>query len=112
LFATFDGPARAIRCAVALLDSAARLGLLARAALHTGESDVVGGKVAGPAVRLGRALTSAAGFGEVLISHTVRDLVAGSGLEFENRGARIFDDVPGQWTLFAVAPRSGMAVQT
>jgi class 3 adenylate cyclase len=58
--------------------------------------------MAGPAVRLGRALTSIAAFGEVLISHTVRDLVAGSGLEFENRGVKNFDDVPGQWSLFSV----------
>jgi len=103
LFATFDGPARAIRCAVEILESSARLGLRARAALHTGECDVIGHKMAGPAVRLGRALTSAAAFGEVLISHTVRDLVAGSGLEFEKRGVKTFDDVPGQWSLFAVA---------
>jgi DNA-binding winged helix-turn-helix (wHTH) protein/pimeloyl-ACP methyl ester carboxylesterase len=103
LFATFDGPARAIRCAVGILESSARLGLRARAALHTGECDVIGDKMAGPAVRLGRALTSVAAFGEVLISHTVRDLVAGSGLEFEKRGVKTFDDVPGQWFLFAVA---------
>jgi pimeloyl-ACP methyl ester carboxylesterase len=102
LFATFDGPARAIRCAVAILESSTRLGLRARAALHTGECDVIGEKMAGPAVRLGRALTSIAAFGEVLISHTVRDLVAGSGLEFENRGVKNFDDVPGQWSLFSV----------
>jgi hypothetical protein len=103
LFATFDGPARAIRCAVAILESSERLGIRARAALHTGECDVIGEQMAGPAVRLGRALTSVAAFGEVLISHTVHDLVAGSGLEFERRGVKTFDNVPGQWSLFAVA---------
>jgi class 3 adenylate cyclase len=111
LFATFDGPARAIRCAVVILESSARLGLRARAALHTGECDVIGDKMAGLTVRLGRALTSVAAFGEVLISHTVRDLVAGSGLEFERRGVKTFDDVPGQWSSFAVARSSGMATR-
>jgi len=109
LFATFDGPARAIQCAVGILESAARLGSRARAALHTGECDVIGDKMAGPAVRLGRALTSVAAFGEVLISHTVRDLVAGSGLQFERRGVKTFDEVPGEWSLFAVARSSAAA---
>jgi len=111
LFATFDGPARAIRCALAIVESAARLGLRARAALHTGECDVVGDKMAGPAVHLGRQLRSVAAFGEVLISHTVRDLVAGSGLEFERRGSKTFDGVPGQWSLFAVGRSSEVAPQ-
>jgi len=109
LFATFDGPARAIQCAVGILESAARLGSRARTALHTGECDVIGDKMAGPAVRLGRALTSVAAFGEVLISHTVRDLVAGSGLQFERRGVKTFDEVPGEWSLFAVARSSAAA---
>lgn len=90
-------------CAGAILADAARLGLQARAALHTGECDVVGEKMSGPAVRLGRALASLASFGEVLTSHTVRDLVAGSGLEFDPRGVKTFEHVPGDWRLYAVA---------
>lgn len=69
----------------------------------------VGDKMAGPAVHLGRQLTLVAAFGEVLISHTVRDLVAGSGLEFERRGSKTFDGVPGQWSLFAVGRSSEVA---
>jgi pimeloyl-ACP methyl ester carboxylesterase/DNA-binding winged helix-turn-helix (wHTH) protein len=106
LFATFDGPARAVRCAQAVVDAAARLGLRARAGLHTGECEVsAGGKVGGAAVRLGEAVASYAPPGEVLLSSTVKDLVAGSGIEFEPRGTRAFADLPGEWQLFAARIR-------
>ncbi len=101
LFATFDGPARAIRCALNLVDAAARLGLSARAGLHTGECDVLGESVGGATVRLGEAVAACAQAGEVLLSSTVRDLVAGSGIEFEPRSARAFEGLPGEWRLFA-----------
>jgi class 3 adenylate cyclase len=102
LFATFDGPARAIRCALAVVDAASRLGLRPRVGLHTGECDVLGEKVGGVTVQLGEAVAARAPSGEVLISSTVKDLVAGSGIEFEPRGAQSFEAVPGQWRLFAV----------
>ena len=105
LFATFDGPARAIRCALNLLDAAARLGLRARAGLHTGECDVLGEKVGGATVRLGEAVAACAPLGETLLSSTVKDLVAGSGLSFEPRGARVLADLPGEWPLFAARIR-------
>jgi class 3 adenylate cyclase len=84
--ATFDGPARAIRCALAISDIVRPLGLDVRAGLHTGECEVVGDKVAGIAVHTGARVSAAAGAGEVLVSATVRDLVSGSGIEFEDRG--------------------------
>jgi pimeloyl-ACP methyl ester carboxylesterase/DNA-binding winged helix-turn-helix (wHTH) protein/class 3 adenylate cyclase len=103
LFATFDGPARAIRCALAIADAAARLGMRARAGLHTGECDVTGKTIGGLTVKLGESVAGLASFGEVLISHTVKDLVAGSGIEFEPRGAHALESLPGEWRLFAVA---------
>lgn len=102
LFATFDGPARAIRSALAIVETAARFGLRSRAGLHTGECDVLGEGVSGGAVELGWAVTGCAARAEVLISHAVKDLVAGSGLEFAPRGARAFANLPGEWRLFAV----------
>jgi pimeloyl-ACP methyl ester carboxylesterase/DNA-binding winged helix-turn-helix (wHTH) protein len=102
LLATFDGPARAIRCASAISDTAARLGLSVKAGLHTGECDYVEDKVGGVAVRIGAQVAGHAANGEVLVSHTVKDLVAGSGIAFEERGALSLDDVPGEWRLFAV----------
>jgi pimeloyl-ACP methyl ester carboxylesterase len=102
LFATFDGPARAIRCALAVADAASRLGLQVRVGLHTGECDVLGEKVGGATVQLGEAVAGRAQPGEVLISSTVKDLVAGSGIEFEPCGAQTFQDLPGEWRLFAV----------
>jgi len=102
LLATFDGPARAIRCARAITDAAARLGLQVRAGLHTGECEVDRERIIGVTVSLGEAMARLAPFGEVLVSHTVKDLVAGSGIEFEPRGAQTFDDLPGEWQLFAV----------
>jgi pimeloyl-ACP methyl ester carboxylesterase/DNA-binding winged helix-turn-helix (wHTH) protein len=103
LFATFDGPARAIRCAQAIVDSAARLGLQARAGLHTGECDVTGETISGLTVQLSESVARLASFGEVLISHTVKDLVAGSGIEFEARAAHAPDSLSDEWRLFAVA---------
>ena len=86
--ATFDGPARAIRCALAIRAAVAQLGLEIRAGLHTGECEIVDRKVSGIAVHIGARVASAAGPGEVLVSATVRDLVAGSGIHFEDRGER------------------------
>jgi pimeloyl-ACP methyl ester carboxylesterase/class 3 adenylate cyclase len=101
-FATFDGPARAIRCACAIADGVRQLGLSVRAGLHTGECEVADGKVAGIAVHTGARVAAQAGAGEVLVSNTVKDLVAGSGIEFTDRGARELKGIPGEWRLFAV----------
>jgi len=101
-FASFDGPARAIRCATAITDGVTELGLEVRAGLHTGECEVHEEKVGGIAVHIGARVAAEAGPGEVLVSSTVKDLVAGSGLEFEDRGAAELKGVPGEWKLFAV----------
>jgi len=101
-FASFDGPARAIRCACAIGDSVADIGLEVRAGVHTGECELVDGKVGGIAVHIGARVASLAGPGEVLATRTVRDLVAGSGLRFDERGTRVLKGVPGRWQLFAV----------
>jgi class 3 adenylate cyclase len=102
-FATFDGPVRAIRCAEAIAHAVRDLGLEVRAGLHTGECEVVDGKLAGLAVNIGARVASHAGAGEVLVSQTVKDLVAGSGLAFEDRGSTELKGVPGEWRLYAVA---------
>jgi class 3 adenylate cyclase len=102
-FASFDGPARAIRCACAIADSLRELGLDVRAGLHTGECELVEGKVAGIAVHTGARVASHAKPGEVLVSSTVKDLVAGSGLSFEERGVHELKGIPGEWRLFAVS---------
>ena len=102
-FATFDGPARAIRCAREIIDSVRPLGLEVRAGLHTGEVELADGKVSGIAVNIGARVAAQASAGEVLVSGTVRDLVAGSGLEFEDRGVSTLKGVPGEWRLFAVS---------
>jgi class 3 adenylate cyclase len=102
-FATFDGPARAIRCGHAIVDGVRALGLEVRAGVHTGECEVHEGKVAGLAVVIGARVASAADAGEVLVSQTVRDLVAGAGVAFEERGERELKGVPGTWRLYAVA---------
>ena len=102
-FASFDGPARAIRCAGSITDSVQTLGLAVRAGLHTGECEVVDGKVTGIAVHTGARVASQAQPGEVLVSSTVKDLVAGSGIEFEDRGTAELQGIPGNWRLFAVA---------
>jgi class 3 adenylate cyclase len=100
--ATFDGPARALRCARAIRDAVGTIGLRIRAGLHTGEVELVGDRVAGIAVHIGARVAASAGPDEVLASSTVRDLVAGSGIEFEDRGVRELKGVPGRWRLFAV----------
>ena len=101
-FVSFDGPARAIRCACAVVESMPELGLEVRAGLHTGECELVDGKVAGIAVHTGARVASHAGPGEVLVSSTVKDLVAGAGLEFVDRGAHELKGIPGDWRLYAV----------
>jgi pimeloyl-ACP methyl ester carboxylesterase len=102
----FDGPARAIRCACAIRDSVGALGLGIRVGVHTGECDVVDGKLAGAAVAIGARVAAQAGVGEVLVSGTVKDLVAGSGISFESRGVRELKGL-GEWPLYAVAPPEG-----
>jgi class 3 adenylate cyclase/pimeloyl-ACP methyl ester carboxylesterase len=101
--ATFDGPARAVRCACALRDAVRRLGLELRAGVHTGEVERIGDDVGGLAVHLGARVGAMAGAGEVLASQTVRDLVVGSGIEWEERGAHELKGVPGEWRVYAVA---------
>ena len=102
--ATFDGPARAIRCAQALQEELADLGLPVRAGIHTGEVELIGSDVGGMAVNIGARIGALAGPGEVLVSSTVRELVVGSGLEFAERGAETLKGAPGEWRLFAVSP--------
>ena len=102
VLASFDGPARAVRCACSVSDAVRRLGIEIRAGLHTGEIEVMGDKVAGIAVHIGARVAAHAEPGEVLVSSTVRDLVAGSGLRFEDRGLHSLKGVPGEWHLFAV----------
>ena len=99
--ATFDGPARAIRCALAIRDAVRALGMDVRAGVHTGELELAGDAVRGIAVHTGARVAAAAGAGEVLVSRTVRDLVAGSGIAFEDRGLHELKGVPGEWELFA-----------
>ena len=101
--ATFDGPARAVACAVSIRDGARVLGLQIRFGLHTGELELTGTDIRGIAVHTGARVAAKAGPGEVLASSTVRDLVAGSGLEFEDRGSHELKGVPGEWRLYAVA---------
>jgi class 3 adenylate cyclase len=102
-FARFDGPARGIRCARAISDSVHELGIDVRAGLHTGECELLDDKVAGLAVSIGARVAAQARPGEVLVSQTVKDLVAGSGLAFEDRGPAELKGVPGEWRLYAVA---------
>jgi pimeloyl-ACP methyl ester carboxylesterase len=101
-FATFDGPARAIRSAKAITESVRGLGLEIRAGLHTGEVELAGDSVRGIAVHTGARVAAQAGPSEVLVSQTVKDLVAGSGIELEDRGAHELKGVPGEWRLYAV----------
>lgn len=102
-FAAFDGPARAVRAASAIRDALKGLDLDIRAGLHTGECEVTDGKIAGIAVSIGARISSLAAPGEVLVSSTVKDLVAGSGIRFEDRGDHRLKGVPDAWRLFAVA---------
>ena len=103
-FAAFDGPARAVQAAAALRDPLAAIGLEVRAGLHTGECEVSDGKIVGIAVSIGARISSLAAPGEVLVSRTVKDLVAGSGLRFEDRGERQLKGIPDVWHLFALVP--------
>lgn len=101
--ATFDGPARAVRCAQEIVEETAPLGLDVRTGLHTGECELVGGDVAGMAVHIGARVMAEAAPGEVLASSTVKDLVVGSELRFEDRGRRALRGVPDEWRLYALA---------
>ena len=101
-FAAFDGPARAVRAATAIRDSLRALDVEIRAGLHTGECEVSDGKMLGVAVSIGARIASLAGPGEVLVSSTVKDLVAGSGLHFEDRGEHALKGIADPWRLFAV----------
>jgi class 3 adenylate cyclase len=101
--AMFDGPQRAIRCAMAIRDAVQALGIEVRAGLHTGECEIRGDDIGGIAVHIGARVSALAGPNDVLVSSTLRDLVIESGLEFEERGAHELKGVPGEWHLFAVA---------
>jgi class 3 adenylate cyclase/pimeloyl-ACP methyl ester carboxylesterase len=101
--AMFDGPQRAIRCAMAIRDAVQALGIEVRAGLHTGECEIRGDDIGGIGVHIGARVSALAGPNDVLVSSTLRDLVIGSGLEFEDRGAHELKGVPGEWHLFAVA---------
>ena len=101
--ATFDGPARGIRCARAIVENLPQLGLQVRAGLHTGEVELAGSTVRGIAVHTGARVAALAGPGEVLVSGTVKDLIAGSGIELADRGAQELKGIPGKWHLYAVA---------
>jgi len=101
-FATFDGPARAVRCAAAIRAAVRQLGLDIRAGVHTGEVETSEEGVTGLAVHIGARVMGLAGAGEILATSTVKDLVAGSGIEFEDRGVRAFKGVPTEWRVFVV----------
>ena len=101
-FATFDGPARAVRCAASMIEAMRAIGLQIRIGLHTGECETVGGKAAGIAVHIGARVSAAAGPGELFVTSTVKDLVAGSGLRFEDRGSCALKGLPDAWHLYAV----------
>lgn len=101
-FATFDGPQRAIRCAIQIREALLPLGIDVRAGLHTGECEIRGDGVGGIAVHIGARVSALAGPGEILVSGTVRDLVVGSGLELDDRGMHQLKGVPGEWRVFAV----------
>ncbi len=101
--ATFDGPARAIRCADAIRDELQAIGIDVRAGIHTGEVELIDDDVSGMAVNIGARIGDLAAPGEVYVSSTVRELVVGSGLEFDERGVHDLKGAPGEWRLFAVA---------
>jgi class 3 adenylate cyclase len=102
ILATFDGPARGVRCACAIVDEMKPLGIEVRAGLHTGECEMIDDDVGGIAVHIGARVAALARASEVLVSSTVKDLVAGSGLRFADRGNRSLKGVPGEWHLYAV----------
>jgi class 3 adenylate cyclase len=99
-FATFEGPARAIRCARAIVAEMSRLGIEVRAGIHTGEVEMIDRKAGGLTVQIGARVAAAAAPSEVLVSQTVKDLVAGSGLQFEDRGVHELKGVPDVWRLY------------
>jgi class 3 adenylate cyclase len=101
--AMFDGPQRATRCAMAIRDAVQSLGIGVRAGLHTGECEIRGDDIGGIGVHIGARVSALAGPNDVLVSSTLRDLVIGSGLEFEDRGTHQLKGVPGEWRLYAVA---------
>ena len=103
LLGTFDGPARAVRCAEAIIAAVRPLGIEVRAGLHTGEVELRGADIGGIAVHLGARVAAMADAGEVLVSRTVTDLVAGSGIRFKDRGEHELKGISGAWRLFAVA---------
>jgi class 3 adenylate cyclase len=105
--ATFDGPARAVRCAEAITEAVRALDIEVRAGVHTGETELLGEDIGGMAVHIGARVVARAGPGEVLVTRTVRDLVAGSGIAFDDRGKYELKGVPGEWDLLAVAVDSG-----
>jgi class 3 adenylate cyclase len=102
MLATFDGPARAVRCAQAICEEVQSLGIEVRAGLHTGEIELRGADIGGIAVHIGQRVSALAGPGEVLVSSTVKDLVAGSGITFSDRGSHVLKGVPDEWRVFAV----------
>jgi class 3 adenylate cyclase len=104
VLATFDGPARAVQCARTIQDATRAIGLEVRAGLHVGECELRGDDIGGLAVHIAARVAAAAGPGEILVSSTVKDLVAGSGLEFSDRGPQKLKGVPGEWRLFSVNP--------
>jgi class 3 adenylate cyclase len=101
-YATFDGPARAIHCAIEVADRVRALGIEVRAGIHTGECELIDGKCAGISVSIGARIAARAGRSEVLVSQTVKDLVAGSGLAFDDAGAHDLKGVPGRWYVYRV----------
>lgn len=105
VLATFDGPARGIRCARSIADAVRAMGIEVRSGLHTGECELIGDDVSGIAVHTAARVAALAQPAEVLVSHTVKDLVAGSGIRFEPRGTHALKGVPGEWTLFAAVPQ-------
>ncbi|MCA1643747.1 MAG: adenylate/guanylate cyclase domain-containing protein, partial [Acidobacteria bacterium] len=100
--AIFDGPARAIRAACAVRDSARWLGVEVKAGLHTGEFELIGDRITGVALEIGAQVAAQAGTGEILVSSTVKDLVSGSGIGFSDRGVHVLEGSLGEWKLFAV----------
>jgi len=106
--AAFDGPARAIRCAAAINQAAASQGVILKIGLHTGECDARGDRYSGFAVDLARQIAILSKDGNIMVSRTVKDLVAGSGLEFDEVGVRSFEGVEGEWRLFTVKSERGI----
>jgi class 3 adenylate cyclase len=110
--ATFDGPAKAIRCACAISEEVRLLGIKVRAGIHTGECELMSGDVGGMAVHIGARVASLASPGDVVVSSTVRDLVVGSGIDFVERGTEMLKGVPGEWRLYSVAGLASSPVAT